>query len=136
MSLSSPPALSFTPIAAVLKWQIALTVLCASGAWFVAGGHGGISAALGGVVNATSVVLYWFVANLGLAKSRASAGSSGLWPLLRAEIVKVVFVLVQVGFLFKTYAQLHMPSFFVTFLVTLLAWRVALSALARSESST
>ncbi len=130
----SSPALSSAPIKAVLKWQVILTVTCALIAYFWVGEHGAISAGLGGVVNASAVVVYWFVANLGLNKSRAAGVGTGLWPLLRAEIVKIVCVVVQIVIVFKTYGQLHHPAFFIVFLVTLLAWRVSFFAQAKLEA--
>jgi ATP synthase protein I len=120
---SSHP-LSSAPIRLVLKWQaIATVVLVAiSGAWV--GAHGALSALLGGLVNSSAIVAYWFVANLGLRR----AGGSGLWPLLRAEIAKLVVIAVQITFVFKLYSALVVPAFFITFLVTLLAWRAAFAA--------
>ena len=119
--MSAFPPLSSAPVRVVLKWQasatIALALLCAMWVGF----HGGLSAFLGGIINASAVLVYWFVANAGIKTTRGS----GLWPLLRAEIVKLVMVGVQIALVFKTYAALVVPAFFVTFLVTLLLWRVA-----------
>jgi ATP synthase protein I len=118
---SSFPPLSRAPIIAVLKWQAIATLVLLVVCGFWAGGHGGLSALLGGVVNASAVVVYWFVANLGLKRT----SGSGLWPLLRAEIVKLAVVIAQIVIVFKAYAGLVVPAFFSTFLVTLLLWRVA-----------
>ncbi len=113
--------LSSAPILKVVKWQaIAIVFFVAiSGSW--SGLHGGVSALIGGLVNVCAVVVYWFVANIGLKSARGS----GLWPLLRAEIVKLVVIAAQVALIFKMYAALVVPAFFVTFLITLLLWRVA-----------
>lgn len=118
----------------MLKWQAMLTAVCALVAYFWVGEHGALSAILGGVVNASAVVVYWFVANLGLSKSREVGAGTGLWPLLRAEIVKIVCVVVQIVIVFKTYAQLHHPAFLVAFLVTLLAWRASFFVRTDSEA--
>jgi ATP synthase protein I len=131
---ASSPALSSAPIRAVLKWQTILTLACALIAYFWVGEHGAISALLGGVVNASAVVVYWFVANLGLSKSRTAGVGTGLWPLLRAEIVKIVAVVVQIVLVFKLYPALHHSAFFVAFLVTLLAWRVSFFAQAKLDA--
>jgi ATP synthase protein I len=131
---ASSPALSSAPIRAVLKWQTILALACALIAYFWVGEHGAISASLGGVVNASAVVVYWFVANMGLNKSRAAGVGTGLWPLLRAEIVKIVAVVVQIVLVFKLYPALHHPAFFVAFLVTLLAWRVSFFAQAKLDA--
>jgi ATP synthase protein I len=133
--LPSSPALSSAPIRAVLKWQAILTLVCATVAYFWVGEHGAISALLGGVVNASAVVVYWFVANMGLNKSRAAGVGTGLWPLLRAEIVKIVAVVVQIVLVFRLYPELNHPAFFVAFLVTLLAWRVSFFAQAKLDAA-
>jgi ATP synthase protein I len=132
---ASPPAISSAPIRAVLRWQAILTIACAAGAYFWLGLHGGLSALLGGFVNASAVIVYWFVANLGLEKSRAVGVGTGLWPLLRAEIVKIVCVVVQIVILFTTYPQLHHLAFLVVFVVTLLAWRVSFAAQSKLEAN-
>jgi ATP synthase protein I len=132
---ASSPALSSAPIRAVLKWQTILTLACALITYFWVGEHGAISALLGGVVNASAVVVYWFVANMGLSKSRTAGVGTGLWPLLRAEIVKIVAVVVQIVLVFKLYPALHHPAFLVAFLVTLLAWRASFFVSAGSEAA-
>jgi ATP synthase protein I len=128
--------ISSAPIVAVLKWQAIIALVCACVAYVWVGPHGAISAVLGAVVNASSIVVYWFVANMGLSKTRATGKGTGLWPLLRAEIAKLVMVVVQIALLFNMYAQFHVPSFFVVFILTLLAWRVSFAAQAKLEKQT
>ena len=60
------------------------------------------------------------------------ARASGLWPLIRAELVKLVFIAVQLGAIIKFYGDLVIPAMFLTFLVTLLAWRATLFANAKA----
>lgn len=122
--MSAFPPLSSAPIRTVLKWQAIATALLAVGGVVWAGVHGGLSALLGGLINASAIVVYWFVANVGLKSARGS----GLWPLLRAEIVKLVVLAAQVALVFKTYAAVVVPAFFIAFLVTLLLWRMAFYA--------
>ncbi|MCS6996501.1 MAG: ATP synthase subunit I [Casimicrobiaceae bacterium] len=106
----------------MLVIQAGLTVAMAVAAGVMAGEHGMVSALLGGLTNVFASVVYVVVANFGLKHARGT----GLWPLLRAEIVKLVFIAVQLAVIVGFYKQLNVGAMFVTFLVTLLAWRAAL----------
>jgi ATP synthase protein I len=106
----------------MLYLQLAITVVFAVIAGFISGEHGAVSAILGGLTNVFASLIFVFVANFGLSHSTGT----GLWPLLRAEIVKLVFIAVQLGVIIKFYDALVIPAMFTTFLVTLLAWRATL----------
>lgn len=106
----------------MLYWQLGITVGFAVIAGFISGEHGAVSATLGGLTNVFASLIYVFVANFGLRHSNGT----GLWSILRAEIVKLVFIAVQLGVIIKFYEALVIPALFTTFLVTLLAWRAAL----------
>ena len=80
------------------------------------------SPTLGGLTNVFASLIFVFVANFGLRHSNGA----GLWPLLRAELVKLVFIAIQLGVILKFYDALVVPAMFATFLVTLLAWRATL----------
>ncbi len=54
------------PIRTVLKWQVIATAVVAAIAGWWAGGHGAISAVLGGIVNLAAGVVYAFLLGLGL----------------------------------------------------------------------
>ena len=109
-------------IVRMLYWQLGITVGFAVIAGFISGEHGAVSAILGGLTNVFASLIYVFVANFGLRHSNGT----GLWSILRAEIVKLVFIAVQLGIIIKFYEALVIPALFTTFLVTLLAWRAAL----------
>jgi ATP synthase protein I len=102
--------------------QLGITVGFAVIAGIVSGEHGAVSAILGGLTNVFASIIFVFVANFGLRKARGG----GLWPLLRAELVKLLFIAVQLGLVMKFYAPLVLPALFITFFVTLLAWRMTL----------
>jgi ATP synthase protein I len=104
--------------------QLGITVGFAVVAGIVSGEHGAVSAILGGLTNVFASVIFVFVANFGLRSARGD----GLWPLLRAELVKLLFIAVQLGLVMKFYAPLVLPALFITFFVTLLAWRMTLLA--------
>ncbi|TAG05958.1 MAG: hypothetical protein EAZ30_06230 [Betaproteobacteria bacterium] len=116
VSLQSPT------IRRMLFVQLGITVGFAIIAGIVSGEHGAVSAILGGLTNVFASVIYVFVANLGLRQGRGD----GLWPLLRAELVKLMFMAIQLGIVLKFYASLVVPALFITFFVTLLAWRMTL----------
>jgi ATP synthase protein I len=102
--------------------QLGITVGFAVIAGIVSGEHGAVSAILGGLTNVFASIIFVFVANFGLRHARGD----GLWPLLRAELAKLVFIAVQLGLAMKLYEPLVFPAMFITFFVTLLAWRMAL----------
>jgi ATP synthase protein I len=102
--------------------QLGITVGFAVIAGIVSGEHGAVSAILGGLTNVFASIVFVFVANFGLRHVRGD----GLWPLLRAELVKLLFIAIQLGAVMKLYVSLVMPALFITFFVTLLAWRMTL----------
>ncbi len=108
----------------MLLIQVLITLVFAVAAGVLAGEHGAVSALLGGLTNVFASVIYVVVANFGLKHARGT----GLWPLLRAEIVKLVFIAVQLAFIIRFYQDMNVGAMFITFLVTLLAWRAALFA--------
>lgn len=114
----------------MLYWQSGVTAGFAVIAGFISGEHGAVSAILGGLTNVFASLIYVFVANFGLIHSTGA----GLWPILRAEIVKLVFIAVQLGVIIKFYDALVIPALFITFLVTLLAWRAALFTRANADT--
>jgi len=114
----------------MLYWQLGVTAGFAVIAGFISGEHGAVSAILGGLTNVFASLIYVFVANFGLIHSTGA----GLWPILRAEIVKLVFIAVQLGVIIKFYDALVIPALFITFLVTLLAWRAALFTRANADT--
>ena len=109
-------------ITRMLYLQLGITVGFAVIAGFISGEHGAVSATLGGLTNVFASLIFVFVANFGLRHSNGA----GLWPLLRAELVKLVFIAIQLGVILKFYDALVVPAMFATFLVTLLAWRATL----------
>lgn len=117
-------------IVRMLKWQVGITVGFAVIAGIVSGEHGAVSAVLGGLTNIFASIVYVVVANFGLSRTNGA----GLWPLLRAELVKLVFIAIQLGVIIKFYDSLVLLAMFATFLVTLLAWRAVL--LVTSNQST
>lgn len=107
-----------------LLLQLSITIVFAGFAGLISGEQGVISAILGGLISIFASLMFVVVADYGLRYAKGT----GLWPLLRAELVKLVFIAVQLGVIFKFYDALVVPAMFITFLVTLLAWRMTLFA--------
>ncbi len=105
--------------------QLGITVGFAIIAGIISGEHGAVSAVLGGLTNVFASVIFVFVANVGL-RTANRLGQTGMWPLLRAELVKLVFIVIQLGLIIKFYEKVSFGALFTTFLVTLLAWRAML----------
>jgi ATP synthase protein I len=122
MSVAMAAPLPTKPIRRVLQWQAIATVGLAAVAGFWAGGHAALSAALGGLVNITAVVVYAVV----LAISRPTSAAGTVAALFRAEGFKILLILVQMWLVLSTYKDLVPAAFFAAFVVTVLLFRVAL----------
>lgn len=118
------PPLSTKPYVSVLKWQALATAAIALIAWAWAGGHGALSALLGGLVNITAGVVYAVIVVLG--RSRTASGTMA--TVFRAEAGKILVILVQLWLLLTTYKDVVVAAFFAAFVVTVLLFRVALFA--------
>lgn len=110
------------PIRVVLYWQFGTSMVAALVAALWAGQAAGISAALGGSINV--------VANLafGLIVSRAGVSSPGrvLQIAFRAEAVKIVSIIVLLVVVLRTYSEIVMAPFFITFVITAMAFVIGL----------
>jgi len=120
MSVQSP--LSRKPYVAVLKWQALVTggLALVAGLW--AGGHGALSAVLGGLVNITARVFY---AVHVLRPKPATAGRT-MATLFRAETSKILVILAQLWVVLATYRDVVLPAFLAAFVITVLLSSVAL----------
>jgi len=120
--MSVQPPLSRKPYLAVLKWQALVTggLALVAGLW--AGGHGALSAVLGGLVNITAGVVY---AVLVLRPKPATAGRT-MTTLFRAEGSKILVILAQLWIVLATYRDVVLPAFLAAFVITVLLSSVAL----------
>lgn len=116
------PPLSTKPYVTVLKWQALATVAIALAAYAWAGGHGALSALLGGLVNITAGVVYAVIVFLG--RSRTASGTMA--TVFRAEAGKILVILAQLWLLLTTYRDVVVAAFLAAFVVTVLLFRVAL----------
>jgi len=127
------PPLSNKPVLIILKWQAIATLAIAviAGVWI--GGHGALSAVLGGVVNASATVVYAFVLRIGLNARGPTPAGKGLAAMFRAEAAKLLVIVIQLWFVLTQYRDLSAVAFFAAFIVTVLLSSVGL--LARNEKT-
>jgi ATP synthase protein I len=119
--------LSTQPIRRVLRWQAAATVVTAVIAGLWQGPHGALSAALGGVVNITSVVVYAVVMSLSMRGTSNPASTGGtVAALFRAEACKILVIILQLGLVLVNYKEIVFVAFFASFVITVLLFRMAL----------
>jgi ATP synthase protein I len=114
-------------IRTVLRWQLVATAALAVIAGLVAGWHGALSAALGGLVS--------FAAGLGFAgmASLARSDSAGnvVIAALRAEAVKIVLIVLLLWLVMTTYKNIVVIAFFASFIVATVLFSAA--ALVRED---
>jgi ATP synthase protein I len=109
------------PIRTVLGWQVVATAALAliAGAW--AGGHGALSAALGGAVSIFSGLASAVVASLGRVRSAEGA----MFAVLRAEAVKIGLIVVLLWLVLATYRDVAVLVFLGSFAVTVVIFAMA-----------
>jgi ATP synthase protein I len=109
------------PIRSVLRWQVVATAALAliAGAW--AGGHGALSAALGGAVSILSGLASAVVASLG----RAQSAEGVVFAALKAEAVKIGLIVVLLWLVLATYREVAVLVFLGTFAVTVVIFSMA-----------
>jgi ATP synthase protein I len=109
------------PVITVLRWQLAATAAIALIAGWLAGAHGAISAAAGGMVSIIAGVAAAFVASRGDTKSAGGV----LIGALRAEGVKIGLVAVLLWLVLMTYQGVVVLALIASFLVTVLIFAMA-----------
>jgi ATP synthase protein I len=115
-------------IRTVLGWQLVATAALAVIAGFVAGSHGALSAALGGLVSFAAGLGFAGVASL----SRSDNAGSAVIGVLRAEAIKIVLIVLLLWLVMATYKNVVVIAFFGTFIVATVLFSAA--ALVREDS--
>ncbi len=105
----------------VLRWQLAATAAMALAALGLAGVHGAVSAAAGGLVSIGAGLAAALVASRGDAKSAGGL----LVGALRAEGVKIGLIAILLWLVLKTYQDVVVIAFIASFLVTVLIFAMA-----------
>ena len=109
------------PIRTVLRWQLAATAVLAAGAGLLAGEHGAISAAAGGLVSVIAGLVAAAVA------SRRGAKSAGgiLVGALKAEALKIGLAMFLLWLVLANYAEAVIPAFLLAFVATMVIFSMA-----------
>lgn len=109
------------PIRTVLRWQVMATTGLTLVAGLLAGAHGALSAALGGLVSICAGVGFAVAASLGKAES---AGGT-LLAALRAETIKIGLVVILLWLVLATYKSVVVAAFLGSFAATVLILAMA-----------
>jgi ATP synthase protein I len=110
------------PIRNVLKWQLIATAVVALLAGLWAGGHGMLSAVLGGGVNIAANALY----ALAYAKLRPASAGGVVIAAVRAEASKIGLIIALLAVVLAVYRDIVVAPFIAAFLVTALLFRIVL----------
>jgi ATP synthase protein I len=109
------------PIRTVLKWQLAVTAAIAAGAASLAGEHGAISAAAGGLVSFIAGLVSAVVASTRGAKSAGGI----LVGALKAEALKIGLALFLLWLVLAHYEAAVIPAFLLAFVATMVIFSMA-----------
>ncbi|MFN0314371.1 MAG: ATP synthase subunit I [Burkholderiales bacterium] len=120
------------PLRTVLRWQVLVTAACAAGFGAWQGILGAVSAVLGGAVPILAGAAY------GMIISRAKVGpvGSALRLMLRAEAVKIVLILLLLWLVLTAFRDVSKGGFFVTFVVSVLTFSMAIAVREPQGSNT
>ncbi len=113
------------PIRTVLKWQLVATGAVAAISGISTGGHGVVSAGLGGLVNVAAGVVYAFVLGLGLGARPVPDAGASLLAMFRAEASKVLVIIGGLWLVLSTYRDIVPAAFFVAFVITVIVFSMA-----------
>jgi ATP synthase protein I len=104
------------PVRTVLRWQVMATTGLTLLAGALAGAHGALSAALGGLVIICAGLGFAVAASVGKAESMGGT----LLAAFRAEIVKVGLVVILLWLVLATYKSVVVAAFIGSFAATVL----------------
>ncbi len=120
------PPLKTKPIRTVLLWQLVATLVMAAIAGVWVGGHGAMSAMLGGIVNLAAGVVYAFLLGVGLRARQVPDVGTSLVAMLRAEAGKILVIVGGLWLALSTYQDLVPAAFFTAFVVTVVVFSMAI----------
>jgi ATP synthase protein I len=105
----------------VLRWQALATAALAVIAGGVAGYHGALSAALGGLVSIAASLAFVGIASM----SRPDSAGAVMVGALRAEGVKILVIVLLLWLVVATYKSIAMVAFVGTFIVATVLFSAA-----------
>jgi len=109
------------PIRTVLRWQLFTTAALTLVAAVMAGAHGALSAALGGMVSVCAGLASGIVASWGKAESAGGV----LIGALRAEGIKIGLIVILLWLVLAAYKDVVTLAFLGTFMLTALIFSMA-----------
>ena len=120
------PPLKTKPIRTVLRWQVIATAVVAAIAGIVAGGHGAVSALLGGLVNVVAGVTYGWLLGWRLGATAVPDAGSSLVAMFRAEAGKILVIIGGLWASLATYPEIVLAAFFTAFVLTVVVFSMAI----------
>jgi len=109
------------PVLTVLKWQLLATLALVLVSALFSGGHGALSALVGGAISMTSGLAAALAVSIGSARSPSSV----LMAALRGEAVKIALAVVLLWLALTNYGDAVVAALIGTFVVTLLIFGMA-----------
>ena len=120
------------PIRIVLRWQLIVTAVLSVLFGLLWGGHGALSAALGGGLNIVAGIGYGFM----VSRRDASSAGEALRTIFRAEALKIILILVQLTVVLSGYGNIVHVAFFATFVITVVVFASAIAVADAEENKT
>jgi ATP synthase protein I len=119
------PPLKTKPFRTVLQWQLIATAAVAAVAGLVAGRHGALSAALGGLINVAAGVVYALLLGLGVGTQPIPSAGTSLVAMFRAESGKILLIFGGMWVVLSVYREVVPVAFFGTFVLTVVVFSMA-----------
>lgn len=110
------------PLKIVLRVQLLITLVVAVAIGIFLGVQSAISAALGGSVSVISSAAYAII----VSHHKGYTAGETIRTALRAESVKIILTVILLWVVFKFYEDLNAFAFIGTFILTVLAYSMAL----------
>lgn len=110
------------PLRTVIRWQVLATAVMTLLGGYLAGSHGAMSAALGGLVPVVGAVAYVLI----LALHRGSSPGGTVVAALRAEGVKVFLMVVLLWTVLKIYKDAVVVGVIGAFAVSVVIFTTAI----------
>jgi ATP synthase protein I len=119
------PPLKTKPIRTVLRWQVIATAVVAGIAGIVAGGHGAVSAVLGGLVNVVAGVTYAWLLGWRLGTTAVPDAGSSLVAMFRAEAGKILVIIGGLWLALSMYGDVVPAAVIAAFTTTVIVFSMA-----------
>jgi ATP synthase protein I len=113
--------MAFRPLRTVIRWQVLVTIVMSAFGGYLAGVHGAISAALGGLIAVAAAVAYMVM----LSMHRDPSAGGVLLSALRAEAAKVLLIIVLLWLVLATYKDANVVGFIGAFAVSVIIFAMA-----------